>query len=640
MKTAVCFGLMLMLSCPLYAGNHKEDSLLKELKAQGGDVRLQAALYGELCFATRGSDVQRSIGYGRKAIDLAGARRYNDELATAFVYMGFAYEAAGFIDKGFDVADSATKLFTKSTDYHTIYYHEALLGSLNRRKAVYDEALKHYLASLKIAEDHSDQFLLARAYNGLGTFSSTINSLDKAEDYHLKALAIRLKLGNPKDIFQSYDNLGIIQRSRGNYDMALRYYFKAVEQAMIASDSSSLSFIYNDIGAAYSFKGNLLQADRFLKASIAIREKMDELHELAYTYNYLGENDERRHDYASAERHIKKALAIAQQIGNHKQTAEAYESLSDFYARNRIYDSAYHYALVFKNYRDSITRINQAEIIEELNTKYETAKKEHQITEQQLQITRRNYLIGGILCLLLTAAALVWSYFRRSKLKQEGQLQSAILRQQELATKAILEAEENERKRIAGDLHDGVGQMMSAAKINLSTLTNEIPFTSQDQRDAFDKALTLVDESCREVRAVSHNIMPNALLRSGLALAVRDFINKIDHRVIAVNLYTEGLNDRIDGNIEIVLYRVIQECVNNVIKHSGAAQLDLTLIRDEDGISITIEDNGKGFSLHDDTKKDGIGLKNIQTRIDYLKGTVEWDSAIGKGTVVTVHIPV
>lgn len=213
------------------------------------------------------------------------------------------------------------------------------------------------------------------------------------------------------------------------------------------------------------------------------------------------------------------------------------------------------------------------------------------------------------------------------------------MKQQDMATRAVIYAEENERKRIAADLHDGVGQMMSAAKMNLSVFENEIPFKNEEQKLSFEKLVSLVDESCREVRSVSHQMMPNALLKSGLASAVKEFIEKIDSRIIKVSLHTEGLNERVDNNTETVLYRVIQECVNNVLKHSGASHLDISLIKDADGISATIEDNGKGFNSSNKQHFEGIGLKNIISRVTYLKGSIDFDSAPGKGTLVAIHVP-
>jgi signal transduction histidine kinase len=134
-------------------------------------------------------------------------------------------------------------------------------------------------------------------------------------------------------------------------------------------------------------------------------------------------------------------------------------------------------------------------------------------------------------------------------------------------------------------------------------------------------------------------MMPNALLKSGLSSAIKTFVDKIDHKKLKVNLHSEGLDNRLPDTVEIVLYRVIQETVNNVIKHAKANQLDIAIIKDVDGLSCTIEDNGIGFNFNDKNLTEGIGLKNIQARITYLQGTVEWDAVPNKGTLVSIHIP-
>jgi signal transduction histidine kinase len=181
--------------------------------------------------------------------------------------------------------------------------------------------------------------------------------------------------------------------------------------------------------------------------------------------------------------------------------------------------------------------------------------------------------------------------------------------------------------------------MMSVAKMNLSAFESEIVFSNEEQKLSFEKIIHLVDDSCKEVRHVSHNMMPHALLKSNLASAIRDFLDKIDKKTLEIHFYSEGLDERLNSNTENVLYRVIQECVNNVIKHAGATELDISVIRDKEGISATIEDNGKGFDTADKEKFEGIGLKNILTRVEYLKGTVEFDSAPGRGTAIGLHVP-
>jgi signal transduction histidine kinase len=274
-----------------------------------------------------------------------------------------------------------------------------------------------------------------------------------------------------------------------------------------------------------------------------------------------------------------------------------------------------------------------------MQARYETEKKERTIEQQQVRIRTQNFLFAGIVILVVLSGLLIYSLYKRYRLRQETHLKTELMKQQEHAAKAVIEAEEEERQRIAKDLHDGVGQMMSAAKMNLSALESEVQFSDQEQKNSLDKIIQLVDESCKEVRQVSHNMMPNVLMKKNLAAAIADFIDKLDKKKLQVHLYTERLEDRLDSGVETVLYRVIQESVNNVIRHSGATELDISITRDKEGIHATIEDNGSGFDINDKEKREGIGLKNITTRVEYLKGTVDFDSAPGRGTVVGLFIP-
>ncbi|TMI83366.1 MAG: sensor histidine kinase [Bacteroidetes bacterium] len=290
--------------------------------------------------------------------------------------------------------------------------------------------------------------------------------------------------------------------------------------------------------------------------------------------------------------------------------------------------------------KDSLFNVGSEAKMAEMQTLYETEKKQQQIELQQEQLSKKNFILTGIIVIFCLAALLGFSSYRRYRLQQKSRLQAEIMSQQHMAAKAVLDAEEKERQRIAKDLHDSVGQMMSAAKMNLSAFESEIRFEDEGQQLAFERIIQLVDESCKEVRNVSHNMMPNALLKNNLASALREFIDKLDQKKLQVDLYTQGLDERLDTNVETVLYRVIQECVNNVIRHAAATTLDISLIKDKDGISATVEDNGSGFDTADKQKLNGMGLKNIITRIEYLKGTVEFDSTPGKGTLVALHVPV
>lgn len=289
--------------------------------------------------------------------------------------------------------------------------------------------------------------------------------------------------------------------------------------------------------------------------------------------------------------------------------------------------------------KDSLIKVETTTTIDALKANYEADKQAKELELQKAKIKQQQTIIlaisiGSILLLLL-----LFVIYTKRQHALKNKMATAILEEQNKAAIAVLAAEEKERKRIASDLHDGIGQMMSAVKMNLSSLASKVNISNEQDVVLLDKTLALIDESCKELRSVSHNMMPNALLKSGLSSAVKTFLDKLDHKKLKVHLHTEGLESRLSDTIEIVLYRVIQETVNNVIKHANANQLDISIIKDNDGISCTVEDNGIGF-VKNNIDSNGIGLKNIRARIAYLQGTVEWDSTPQKGTLVAIHVPV
>jgi signal transduction histidine kinase len=397
--------------------------------------------------------------------------------------------------------------------------------------------------------------------------------------------------------------------------------------------------VLSNLGEVFANRKDYSTALNYFYKCLAIDRIFDDKYGMIMDYANIGGCQMKLRQFDKAKPFLDSAYTIAENENFVKDKMNVLNSLVTYYTAKGDLEKAEEIGISLDALKDSIQNLAVQKNISELNTKYETEKKEKQLQLQQFENTKKKYWIIGLLCLLGLGSLLGFSYYKRHKLANEKRLQQAIMKQQDMATKAIIEAEENERKRIAGDLHDGVGQTMSAAKMNLSSIESRLDFKNEEDKIAFEKIVNLVDESCREVRSVSHNMMPNALLKSGLSSAVKEFIEKIDSRILKVNLYSEGLNERLDGNVETVLYRIIQECVNNVIKHSAANELDISLIKDADGIAATIEDNGKGFEVAERSKTEGIGLKNIRTRIAYLKGTVDFDSSPGKGTLVAIHVP-
>jgi signal transduction histidine kinase len=543
----------------------------------------------------------------------------------------------------------------------------------------YDSANYYFNLSLELGKKYNDKLITAKGYNNLGNVCNYTADFEKAVTFNYKALQLFEELKDSSGIAGAYGNLSNNYTRLKHFPKAIEFVQRSIsfanrrgDKRLLANSYNTLSAIYgelnndslelqnivkayglykeiNNIKGMASTASNLTEiyvtrnvfdsAQKYALLGIEYCKQIDDIQNLGTLYHTSGIAYQKKNNTAAAIQAQDSAIYYALQTGDKMILSVSYHSKAEVYAAMQNFGAAYENLHQYTIINDSVFSDNMQKGIAEMQTKYETAKKEQQIQQQQFELTKKNYWIAAIAGLLLLGGLLGFSFYRTNKLKQQKRLQQEIMQQQDKATRAVIEAEENERKRIAGELHDGVGQTMSAAKMNLSSIESRLNFTNEEDRIAFEKIVNLVDESCKEVRSVSHNMMPNALLKSGLSNGVKDFIDKIDSRILKVNLYSEGLNERIDSNVEAVLYRVIQECVNNVIKHSAANELDISLIKDDDGIAATIEDNGKGFVVSEKMATEGIGLKNIRSRIGYLKGTVDFDSAPGKGTLVAIHVP-
>ncbi len=575
----------------------KEFEKIKAEQAIASTYNYIAAVYW------RKKDYAAAIDAGEKAFAIQ--QKFKDKNGMGISLQGIAnvYGEQKKYDKAIEYYQKALELYQVMSDFRQIALVQANLGEVAYRKGDYQEALTSYKKSIELSQKIGNKRSLATAWLGAASAEINLNDLTAAKVY-LDSSELLINKTNKKE---DRKNLFLVQSNyysaSNNYKTALEYYNRYADQKDSILNQENLKSIA-DMQVKYETEKKQLQIELLNKdnsiKSLAIQNQQLELNKRLYKLS--------QQQLQLSNAHL---TIAANDLEISNQNKKILEQKLDSTEKEQ-----------------SIQSLNKQGKINELELK-----------NQKLLVNRKNITITVISIVTALLLLLGISFYRRYKLKKEKQLQAEVFKQQELATKAVLEAEENERQRIAGDLHDGVGQLMSAAKMNLSAMEAEIPFANDEQRRVYEKVLTLVDESCKEVRSVSHNMMPNALLKAGLASAVREFLNQIDGRVIKVDLYTEGLNERIDSNIETVLYRVIQESVNNVIKHSGANHLDISLIKDADGIAATIEDNGKGFDTSDKNKFDGIGLKNIQTRIEYLKGTVEWNSSPGKGTLVAIHVP-
>jgi two-component system, NarL family, sensor kinase len=630
---------VLLLPLSVIAQQKIIDSVEKIIPSQK-DSNL-AKSYNELTWQYRNIDQDKAIEYGNKAIDLGNKIKFPKAVAQAYNDLGIIYYDQQDFTNALSSYKKAFDIRTKLNDQKGIGALYNKMGIIYQKESKFDSALLYAQKALEIYEKLNDKIGISYSLNNIGIVNQNVGNLDEALKYQQQSIAIKEEIKDKLGLAGSYVNVGNIYLLKKDIAGAKVYFEKAESITRQIGNPEYLANSLNNLSSLYQKTGDYKKALPLAQESFDIRTKQEDSKGQVSCLINMGSILTSDKQYGLAETKYLLGLKLADTLSSCLgEKAKLYDGLSQLYEQTGDYKKSMEMARLTVKLNDSIYTDGMNKRFSEMETKFQTVKKDRQIQEQKFELTKKQYWLYGSAGFALLLLLLGYSFYRRYKLKQEKRLQVEVMKQQDIATKAIISAEENERKRIAAELHDGVGQMMSAAKMNLSAIESEIIFKDEAQKNSFDKVIGMVDESCKEVRSVSHQMMPNALLKSGLATAVKEFIDKIDSRIIKINLHAEGLNERLDTGVETVLYRVIQECVNNVIKHSGANNLDISLIKDTDGISATVEDNGRGFNTADKQKFEGIGLKNISSRVTFLKGTVDFDSSPGKGTLVAIHVPI
>ncbi len=558
-------------------------------------------------------------------------------------------------------------------------------GNYHHAKSDFDSALVLYRESLDIFRTLNDTFETASTLLSIAMVYNNTNDHVKSIEYGMNALPLFEQLEDSKGIGKVLNMLGISWATQGEYGQAKKYFLQYNSLAAKGTDTVDIGYSFNNLGGIYRDLKNPDSALYFFRLGSEYFSRKNYLSGMALAFRNIGGIAYDRENYDTALYYAQKGLAINLQSGEKRAKSHSYHDIASVLLKMKdtqqavvyfnkalllaqeiiekaiLRNSSYELAVInenrgnykealsryktFKAWNDTLFNIEKTRMYGDLERKYQTAQKEQQINIlnqesaiQQLRLKQRNLLLAGSVILLSSAALMIYFTQNRRKLKAEARLQGELFRQQQQAAREVLHAEERERRRIATDLHDGVGQLLSAALLNLHQ-AGEHTEENSTARQMAERAAALLSQGCDEMRSISHKMMPSALLKAGLAMSVKEFLEKIDGDKIKVYLDVAGLDGRLDEQTETILYRVIQEAVNNVIKHAAASELSIQIAKDEQGIAVAIEDNGKGFDVSRLPETEGIGLKNIRSRIALLNGTLDVDATPGKGTLLAIYVP-
>ncbi len=583
--------------------------------------------------------------FGLLALQAARQGGYTHQEAEALHNIGVIEEAQGNYPAALQHAHQALELYKQLGEETGIANACNNIGIIHDQQGNFTEALVYYNEAYTRFKASGDPEKQALVSVNLGILFKAQGAYAKVIRYYHDAYAAYRQLGMPAETAFCEANLGSVYYYTRQYDSCLHYSLLAEKAFTQLRNLQFLPVARCNAGMAYYALNKREEARNYLQLALEGNRRYNNRKETSFVLLQLAKIHGDEKHFPEAIRLLREAKAIAEQIGASQQVMEAAGELSAYYASAQSFRNAWQELRHATRIKDSLFEQEKTKIIADYQTRYETEKKEQQISLlqqqadiQQLTIRQRNYLLISLVAFIGLGIVFIYLMMNRRKLKINAQLQQERHRQQEEATRAIMIAEERERRRIAADLHDGVGQTVSAALMHLHHLQGT-PSSDTAALQAGQKAMSLLQEGYEEIRHLSHRMMPKALLRTGLPGAVRELFDNIPDKGIRLSLHIDGFNARLPEQTETVLYRIIQEAMQNALKHAGASNLNLQLTKEAGGLYLNIEDDGKGFDPLSIPAAEGMGLKNLFSRVALLKGAIEIDSGKGRGTLIAIFIP-
>lgn len=547
-----------------------------------------------------------------------------------------------------------------------LHFEEALEENLLTKNVIRGAKIKDNLANVYISEGkyqraldikrevfevfrlEKDSAAMYSSSTGIGNLFLKMDDTSGAMNFLKNALRFARE---PREKAVSLGNLAIIYKQLGELDSAFFYYEASLEQGVDMPYFRMST--YQNMAIAYREIGNISKAKEYTDNAIAIAvsnqdDKFLTRLKILQAYNYLYENMPNQ------------AEAIIQEIKGRITSTTGQTIKLDFYklrwkvAKKRsAWQEAESFGTRYLTLKDSIQNLEVKKELKALQTKYEVVEKDRLISDQNLQLSeeaeskkRMLYWFLIIIIVTLLISWIVWS-FQRSKMllaEKDKLIQLEKIKQLEQEKKLIMfdsmvEGQEQERIRIAKDLHDSLGSLMSALKSHLAAIYKEIEKIETVHID--QEMDSIIDRAGRELRRIAYNMSPTTLANLGLKHSIEDLVVFYTNRG-DTEINFQWLGDPLvyEENRDLMIYRVVQEILTNAYKHADAKTIKLQISILTDEIQLIYKDDGRGFDTTDEQKnKKGMGLKNMNSRVSYLSGNIEISSAMGKGSTIEIHVP-
>lgn len=567
----------------------------------------------------------------------------------------------------FELAESIDYVKGKAEGYRTFAF------SLIRLSKHY-EALEYCKKSMVLFESLNDLNGQASIYIYYAIIQRYWGNYDASIELVFKSLKFTRQTGNKENEALIYYHLGVTYKYLGDYENALNYLLQSVSVSQSQStDFWTKPYCFKQIGLIYFETEDFTNALKYFKQSLPFTQDSGDKWGEAGCLDNIGFCHFKMRQYENAIEFCSQALSISRSIDDKKGQSNALLHLANIYTALGDYNRASEYCnscLVIR--REIEDKKGEAEILLFLATLYQKENFTDESQEGIFDLLNKALQLGEEIKAVDMLAKIHLGYYEACK--HFNRFQEALthiekymglskkidsdainekIKNLEISLKAaetdkklvqtLIENQkivEVERTRIAKDLHDGLGGLLSGIKLTLSSMKGNV-VVSGENANTFKRAINQLDNTIVEMRRVAHSMMPEALLKFGLSEAIEDYCDGINESgTVKIKFTKLGAALHLEKATEVTLYRIVQELSNNAIKHAQSQNIFIQLARHERGITLTIEDDGKGFDAKKLSIFKGDGLKNVQSRVDYLKGHFEIQSTPGNGSSFTIEIPV
>ncbi|MEP7323609.1 MAG: sensor histidine kinase [Saprospiraceae bacterium] len=573
-------------------------------------------------------------------------------------------------------------------------YQKGIAQSMHLRAWYYsetgnrDSAALLYHRELSIYLTLHDSSGMAATYNNIGSNYRQAYQPDSAIPYLLKAVDLNLKLKQYKNVASGYANLGNLFSDQKLHEKGIEYLKKALAIRLEYGDEKGSPFTYNNIAVAFGTNGQLDSAFYYSKKGIDVALKFENYFVAGVIEGGLAHLYNEQNKYPEAIAFASKSLEYLQKVNRKANMVFPYINLATAYNRLNQPQKALEYAgqgykimkdldlispmevyyeemaksyellghdkeslIWFKKFMqldDSLFKSENTKNLADAEAKYQNQKKENELTSQRLnlahqsnKILKQRIWITGMVIGLLFLVIFSILYFNRYRLKKQTELDAAVIQEQKQGLEAIIAAQEEERKRIAKDLHDGVAQELVALKLGFNLLELKINSKSTIHPEQVSTLSKQLDETTTEVRNIAHLMLPPTLEHQGLGPTLELLLaNTLKNAGIDYKINIAGLSAGLNDKIEIGIYRIAQEIINNIIKHAHAKHVLFYLTLAGNILTLTVQDDGQGFNEQGIHQRSSMGLLNIVSRVATLGGTYKFENAEPHGTNSIVIIPI